>query len=245
MGKGSGQLERSAILCDGVMEPKAWREEVFTRQRYPRTLHLPWSGSRTDDDKVLKSVAHFQGKEIVVTEKCDGENTTMTREYIHARSPDASDRSDTMRRSRSWVRQLHARISHEIPEGYRFCGENVYATHSIAYESLPGYFLLFAVFNERGEVLAWQDTKEWAQLLEIPTVPVLYQDVWDEGKVRECENRPSFGDVSEGYVVRLESSFQAGDFARSVAKFVRPNHVQTDQHWANSQLQVNKLNSAS
>jgi hypothetical protein len=35
----------------------------------------------------------------------------------------------------------------------------------------------------------------------------------------------------EGYVVRLASSFKFDDFNKSVAKFVRKNHVQTNEHW--------------
>ena len=38
-------------------------------QKYPRTLHLPWSEGATNDDKILKSVEHFEGKQVVITEK--------------------------------------------------------------------------------------------------------------------------------------------------------------------------------
>ena len=42
--------------------------------KYPRTFHLPWSPGATSDDKMLKSIEHFIGKEVVITEKMDGEN---------------------------------------------------------------------------------------------------------------------------------------------------------------------------
>lgn len=42
--------------------------------KYPRTLHLPGSPGMTDDDKVIKSLAGFEGEEVVVTAKMDGEN---------------------------------------------------------------------------------------------------------------------------------------------------------------------------
>ena len=41
--------------------------------KYPRTSHLPWSLGSTDDDKMLQSVDHFIGQEVVVTVKLDGE----------------------------------------------------------------------------------------------------------------------------------------------------------------------------
>lgn len=71
------------------------------RVKYPRTFHLPWSRSYTHDDKVLKHVQHFEGKEVVVTEKMDGENTTMYRDYLHARSIDSKDHP-----SRHWIKNV-------------------------------------------------------------------------------------------------------------------------------------------
>jgi ribosomal protein S27AE len=35
--------------------------------KYPRTMHLPWSQSVNKDDRLLDSVEHFKGKEVVVT----------------------------------------------------------------------------------------------------------------------------------------------------------------------------------
>lgn len=96
------------------------------RFKYPRTPHLPWSPGFTADDLRNKTTALFDGKEVVVTEKMDGENTTMYRDYIHARSVDGRSHP-----SRAWVKQLHGRICFDIPEGWRFCGENMYAQHSI------------------------------------------------------------------------------------------------------------------
>ena len=62
--------------------------EFTTRVKYPRTWHLPWSPGATADDRVLDSVSHFYGREIVVTTKMDGECTTMYSDFLHARSID-------------------------------------------------------------------------------------------------------------------------------------------------------------
>lgn len=58
--------------------------------KYPRTYHLPYSPSKTDDDKTLSSDAHFADmEEVVVTIKMDGENCTVYNDgSIHARSLD-------------------------------------------------------------------------------------------------------------------------------------------------------------
>lgn len=43
-------------------------------KKYPRTMHLPYSYGRSSDDRVLNTVDHFAGREVVVTMKMDGEN---------------------------------------------------------------------------------------------------------------------------------------------------------------------------
>ena len=93
--------------------------EAYTK--YPRTFHLPWSEAVTSDDKVVPSVAHLEGREVIVTEKMDGENTTMYRDHIHSRSLDSKGGED-----RAWVKQFWASIRGEIPEGWRICGENLW-----------------------------------------------------------------------------------------------------------------------
>lgn len=82
------------------------------RIKYPRTLHLPWSLGRTSDDKVLSSMDHFSGREVVVTEKMDGENTTIYSDGLHARST-TSQRHP----SRSWVASLDGERDGQEIEG--------------------------------------------------------------------------------------------------------------------------------
>lgn len=207
------------------------------RVKYPRTFHLPWSRSYTHDDKVLKHVQHFEGKEVVVTEKMDGENTTMYRDYLHARSIDSKDHP-----SRHWIKMFHSMLNVSIPEGWRLCGENMFAQHSIHYQELSSYFLLFSIWNERNMCLAWDETEAWAKRHMIETVPVLYQGIWNEEAIKKCYTKQSvFGGEQEGFVVRLADEFHYDDFIYSAAKFVRKNHVQTDEHWMNKPVIPNTL----
>jgi len=205
--------------------------------KYPRTPHLPWSRKSDQDDKVLADVDHFLGKQVVVTEKLDGENTSMYPAHYHARSVSSGNHP-----SRTLVKHVHASIRHNIPHGWRLCGENVYAKHSILYDRLTAYFYLIGIYDECNRCLSWEETLEWACLLDVCAVPVLYQGVWDERAVRDLWPRPScYGDTCEGYVVRISDSFPYQDFAQHVAKFVRPRHVQTSQHWMKQPLTPNTL----
>jgi len=92
------------------------------RYKYPRTPHLSFSSGINEDDVKLDRHSIFNNCQVVVTEKLDGENTTLYRDYIHARSLDSRHHP-----SRAWVKALQASIGHEIPEGWRICGENLYA----------------------------------------------------------------------------------------------------------------------
>jgi hypothetical protein len=207
------------------------------RTKYPRTHHLPWTRGATKDDKILGSVKHFEGKQVVVTEKADGENTTIYNGgYMHARSVDSKSHP-----SQSIVRALAAQVGMDIPEGWRVCGENCYAQHSISYAGLPSYFLVFAIYDENNNCLPWSETVEWAALLGLETVPVLYEGVWDEEAVKACYKVwGRLGGLQEGYVVRFASGFKYDKFRQSAAKFVRADHVQEGgKHWRATEIVPN------
>ena len=203
--------------------------------KYPRTLHLPWSPGVSDDDKVMKDVSVFSGREIVITEKMDGENTTMYSDYIHARSL-----SWTKHESRTWIKAIHDEKRHNIPSGWRVCGENVAALHSIPYEGLASYFLVFSIWTDKNECLSWDDTVEWCELMEFETVPVLYRGPWNEDFVRSLAEQIDL-EKQEGYVVRTVGGFSYEDFGTHVAKWVRKGHVQTDEHWLSKPPTFNGL----
>lgn len=133
-----------------------------------RIVHLPWSEGAGDDDIVDASVEHFAGREVTVTLKLDGENATLYRDYIHARSLGAMSHP-----SQSKVKAFHATIAHEIPERWRVCVENCAAEHTYGYDDLDSLFPVTAVFDERNVRLAWNDMVEVAGMIGLPTAPVL------------------------------------------------------------------------
>ncbi|MGD9158310.1 MAG: RNA ligase family protein [Desulfobacteraceae bacterium] len=207
----------------------------MTRYKYPRTPHLPWSPGITSDDKVLKDVSCLEGKKLVGTIKMDGENTTMYRDRIHARSIDSKDHE-----SRHWVKQLHAKIRHLILPGWRICGENLYAKHSIYYDDLPSYFLFFSVWSDNNVCLEWVETLMTGDELGLYTPICFTPPGITSLKEVDALFQAGYSD-HEGYVVRIEDEFEFEDFGKSVAKYVRANHVQTDRHWMRNKIVKNKL----
>jgi hypothetical protein len=85
------------VLSDGGVLP------LFTKHvKYPRTHHILWSPSRKNkDERVLESIAQFEGHDVVVFAKMDGENTTWYNDNIHARSLDYAPHP-----SRDWIKKL-------------------------------------------------------------------------------------------------------------------------------------------
>lgn len=204
--------------------------------KYPRTPHLPFSPGATSDDKMLSTLEHFVGKTVVVTEKLDGECTGMSKDLCHARSLNSGDHP-----SRHWVKQLHGQLRQELPPEWHIYGENLFARHSIHYSNLPTYFFVFGIYNQN-VCLSWGETKEWCALLGLHTVPELYYGVWDEQFIKDMWKGVSvFGEIGEGYVVRVVDSFLYDQFSNNVAKFVRANHVQTDEHWMQQEVVKNIL----
>ena len=163
----------------------------------------------------------------------DGENTTLYRDGLHARSLDSGHHP-----SRAWVKALHSRIAARIPEGWRVSGENLFARHSIPYEDLDGYFYGFSIWDGE-QCLDWTSTVEFFQGVGIPTPRVLWTGVFDAKLIQQQVKL----DLSrqEGYVVRPSEGFAYTEFAERVAKWVRPSHVQTDTHWMHAEVVPNKL----
>lgn len=193
--------------------------------KYPRTHHVPWSEGMNDDDRMLKDLSGFEGRRVIVTEKMDGENTTMYSDHIHARSLDSMNHP-----SRNWVKNFWSQIAFEIPMGWRLCGENLYAKHSIGYDELPSYFMGFSMWDERNVCLSWDDTMAYFAMLGVTPVPVLYDGVFDEARIRALRSAKDW-ETSEGYVIRIADSFTYAQFRESIAKNVRKGHVQTVKHW--------------
>lgn len=207
---------------------------LLKKIKYPKTMHLPWSPGLGRDDKVLNDIENFKNREIVITEKMDGENTTIAKEFTHARSINSG-----YHQSRSWVKRIHGSISHKIPENMRIHGENLLAVHSIPYRKLPSYFLVFGISVD-DVMLSWDETENISKSLGLYTVPVLYKG--DSGILDKFKVESSMYDgEAEGYVVRIAEQFDLSEFSQSVAKYVRKGHVQTDDHWMNQKIVRNGL----
>ncbi|MER6198352.1 RNA ligase family protein [Streptomyces sp. NPDC001586] len=205
------------------------------RTHYPRTPHLPWSPGASADDVRALGLEGLAGREVVVTEKLDGENTTLYADGLHARSLDSAHHP-----SRAWVKGLQGRIGPGIPADWRVCGENLYARHSIPYEDLDSWFYGFSVWDG-DHCLDWDRTVRFLRGLGVPTPRVLWRGTFDARTLRRLKLDTA---REEGYVVRTAAGFARQDFGRCVAKWVRSGHVQTGTHWMFAEVVPNGLGAA-
>ncbi len=203
---------------------------MMNGQKYGRTYHFPFSPGTTSDDKIQNDWEEILKHELVLTEKLDGENTCLKSTGVYARSHIGPTRNP-------WARNMWPiweRVGHDLKTLEVF-GENLYGVHSIEYDHLEHYFYIFAVRDE-GKWLSWEEVEFYAALLDLPVVPVLGQGKYTEAELissinEQMECGSSFGGDCEGLVVRTSEGFEEEEFRNHVLKYVRKNHVKTDEHW--------------
>jgi hypothetical protein len=213
--------------------------------KYFRTPHLPYSPGGTNDDKRVANDRHLTG-EIVITEKMDGSNVCLTRDHLFARSHGHAPTHASF----DLLKALHAQAKGWMGEGVSYFGEWCLAKHSIAYNELPSYFLLFGVRDDKTNAwLPWSDVVFLANYHSLNTVPVLWsgrqvravepliEDLLEQHPSGMCGADPEI----EGVVVRRTGGFHQDDAAANIAKWVRADHVQTDTHWKKNAIVKNRL----
>ncbi|MEO1518271.1 MAG: RNA ligase family protein [Bacteroidota bacterium] len=211
-------------------------------RKYGRTFHYPFSPGTTSDDRIHHQYWEDvqQLKRVIHTEKLDGENTCLNQYGVFARSHAAPTRHP-------WAEYLKIRwnsIKNELGELEIF-GENLYAIHSIAYEQLEQHFYVFAV-REQDRWLSWEEVQFYAALLDFPTVPQLAivepdtEETYREEILQIVQQRSCFLSVDahsgapcqmEGIVSRNWADYAVADRQRHLFKYVRKDHVKTDEHW--------------
>lgn len=212
--------------------------------KYPRTFHLPWSPGGTNDDKRIPDVEHLVDRALVITEKLDGSNVCLTSEAVFARSHAGPPKHPSF----SPLKALHAAVRDRMPTYLSFFGEWCYAVHSIRYDHLPHHLNLFGVRDDEAKVwLSWDEVKFWAKVLEVKFVP--HVESVDLDGVQELESLTNrlgryesrYGSTREGLVVRPHGPVSDEAFSRFVLKWVREDHVQTDEHWLKGSFDVQPL----
>ena len=211
--------------------------ENGTRYKYPRTYHLPYSEKTSSDDKRMDNDNHFLKKEVIVSIKMDGENTTIYNDYSHARSIN----SDKNTEDRKWIEQFRSYlISGKLTSNQRICGENLFYRHQCKYDDLLSMFYVFSIW-ENDTCYDWNYTINFCKELNILPVETIYLGIYDRDKILEAFD--PYRNTNEGFVVRATNSFNIDDFQLNVNKFVKSDFILPNAHWRVSEKTKNILKS--
>lgn len=197
------------------------------KTKFPRTPHLPFSGSISSDDWRLLDLSQFYGKDVVITEKMDGENISIYKDSWHARSLDSKHKDYHSYLQNKIIPQIQAGLG---ADSVRLVGEYLYKRHTIPYDDLAGFFELFAVIYGRDsgvEVQPWFYVQNFSTLLGVPTVPELIHiknfSKKDEKVLYDLANCFEKNGL-EGFVIRNAARFPLENWSENVAKYVRKNY---------------------
>ncbi len=203
-------------------------------KKYGRTYHLPISPGATSDDKIMDNLDALMKGDLIITEKMDGENTTIHSGGTHARSVDSRYHP-----SRDWLKAFAAGISIHLSDNERIVGENVFARHSIIYDQLPSYFLGFCWIVDN-VIQAWDATLVRFEELGVTPVSILYQGLYREQLFEDIAASLD-QQTQEGFVARIADAFPESDIPLNMGKYVREGHVQSETHWMKAEMIPNKL----
>lgn len=223
--------------------------------RFPHTPHVAWLGSGTPrDDKVLSpvEVESLLAENVVVEEKLDGANLGISL------APDGMLRFQNrgqylaqpypgqFQRLTSWTMRYELALSEALDEDRIVFGEWCAARHSVAYDRLPDWFLVFDVYD-RVRSRFWSTARRDALAYELglSVVPLLFQGHTTLSALKQVlmtANSHFRSGPAEGIVVRKQSA----EWLTARAKLVRPNFVQNiGDHWRRRAIEWNRLQPAS
>jgi ATP-dependent RNA circularization protein (DNA/RNA ligase family) len=218
--------------------------------RFPHTPHLAWLGSGQPRDGKVLSRAEAEAllnHEVVVEEKLDGANVGISL------APDGGLRVQNrgqyllppyrgqFARLSAWLEAHADALFDALAPGRILFGELCAARHSLDYNRLPDWWLLFDVY-ERQQDRFWSTERrnDLAAAHGLITVPTLVRGHLTLAElvalVRDQRSRFRQG-AMEGVVVRTE----ADGWTLARAKLVRPDFVQNiNTHWRRRALQWNQ-----
>ena len=222
--------------------------------KFPSTPHLAVLGpNNIRDDKVLgqQEQAEFLQHPLVVEEKIDGANLGISFDaagelLLQNRGKYVSSPyMGQWKRLGVWLAPQQTRLFSVLSDQYILFGEWCYACHSVAYDSLPDWFLGFDIYDKKqGRFLSSGGRDELLSALSMPSVPVLANGsftLWSLtemlSKVSQFANHPV-----EGIYLRYDDGLWLG----GRAKLVRSEFIQAiEEHWSRRSITPNHLRIAS
>lgn len=216
--------------------------------KFPRTPHLVWLGkSPPRGDKLMPAseTDEWLRRPMSAEEKVDGANLGLSLGTGRLRAQSRGHYLDPRTAGQwkplwRWLALREDRLRASLAPSIIAFGEWCYAEHSVLYDSLPDWFLLFDIYDRR-ERRFWSRLRrdEWASDAGLRTVPLIATGVLGLPALRKLLGPSHLGSApAEGIYVRWDD----GDWLAKRAKVVRPRWVMvSDDHWSSDALKTNRL----
>ncbi|MDP1655095.1 MAG: RNA ligase family protein [Hylemonella sp.] len=219
--------------------------------RFPHTPHIAWLGKdRPRDDKVMSidEANQFLRNIVVLEEKVDGANLGLSI------GPDGIVRAQNrgqyllkpytgqFSRLNAWLTSHESTLRDELNENLIIFGEWLAAKHSIGYNQLPDFFLVFDVYD-RDQKRFWSTARRNAlsERLGLRTVHCLGIGQFSLTELKQFVKK-SPSTYNEGTLEGIYLRQEDANWLIARAKLVHPNFVQSIiQHWRSRTLQWNAL----
>jgi hypothetical protein len=242
---------------DSTKEYDKWGKELSLPNRenikYPHTPYLPFSPNSDEKDveeSGYMSIGNLLNKPLYFSVKMDGSNVVLTRDYVAARNG-----HDAIHKSYDMLKSIHAQIKHDVPEDLMIFGEWLYAKHSIHYTDklrLHNPLQIFGMYNKKTHMwlsipdmnsicaqfikkynvfYAPYTPNEYSYISTLANTKVYTTEKELKSEIIRMGNRV-IKEGHEGIVVRNLYAFHHAKWGENIAKYVRANHVQTDEHWS-------------
>lgn len=217
--------------------------------RFPHTPHLVWLGEGFPrDDKIMssKEVAAMLKGDVLVEEKLDGANlglsfTSDGRLLVQNRGQYLNyPFNGQFSKLRQWLDSHESLLSSYIDSTSIVFGEWCAARHSIGYEKLPDWYLMFDVYDRKA-CKFWSTSRrnKLADKLGLKVVPQISKGKFSLDSIKNLvlKTKSEYSnELVEGVVVRNDSEL----WCESRAKLVRPDFTQSiEEHWRNRMIEWN------
>jgi len=218
--------------------------------RFPRTPHIKWLGDGVPrGDKLLSEgdAEQMLLSELTAEEKIDGANVGLSVAQdgmLRAQNRGAwieRDAGGQFKHLWSWVLRYELDLTRFLGTDLILFGEWCYARHSVAYQSLPDWFIGFDVYDRRaGRFYSIQKRDVFLSKLGIQAIkPLAKGHLSLETLVQLLEESSRYGAKNlEGIYLRRD----CGDWLVKRAKLVRRDFAQAiTEHWSRKGIIPNQV----
>lgn len=215
--------------------------------KFPSTVHLAFLGKQgVREDKCMSPQERdeFLAGEIIVEEKVDGANLGVSFDdggnvFLQNRGHRLTAPLDGQWRPlRRWVEQREDRLFEFAEDRYVLFGEWCYARHSVCYDALPDWFVLFDVYDRRCKrFFSVARRNVVAERLSLAHVPEVARGYFTFQQLSKMEFKSTYGsEPAEGIYLRRDE----GEWLGKRSKLVRPAFRQSiETHWSRRGIRPN------